>query len=76
MNLQILLEKPKDKVLALIFVPTFILSIIFSAVIFPYYLNQFPNGAGLFEIKSAWTKQNIDKILTYGGKMAHKIISN
>ena len=62
MKLQILLEKPKDKVLALVFVPTFILTLIFAAVIFPYYLNQFPKGAGLFEIKNAWTKQNIEKI--------------
>ncbi len=62
MKLQILLEKPKDKVLALIFVPTFILTLIFAAVIFPYYLNQFPKGASLFEIKNAWTKQNIEKI--------------
>jgi hypothetical protein len=62
MKLQILLEKPKDKVLALIFGPTFILAVIFSAVIFPYYLNQFPKGAGLFEIKAAWSKQNIEKI--------------
>lgn len=64
MKLQILLEKPKDKVLALIFVPTFILSIIFLAVIFPHFLNQFPKGAGLFEIKNAWNRQNIEKIFT------------
>lgn len=62
MKLQILLEKPKDKVLALIFVPTFILSIMFLVVIFPYFLNQFPKGAGLFEIKNAWNRQNIEKI--------------
>ena len=62
MKLQNLLEKPKDKVLALIFVPTFILTLIFAVVIFPYYLNQFPKGAGLFEIKNAWTRQNMEKI--------------
>ena len=62
MKFQILLEKPKDKVLALIFIPTFILTLIFAVVIFPYYLNQFPKGAGLFEIKNAWTKKNIEKI--------------
>ena len=62
MKLQILLEKPKDKVLALIFIPTFVLSVIFLVVVFPYFLNQFPKGAGLFEIKNAWSKQNIEKI--------------
>jgi len=62
MELQILLEKPKDKALALLFVSTFILSIIFLVVIFPLFLNQFPKGAGLFEIKNAWNRQNIEKI--------------
>ena len=72
MNLQILLEKPKDKVLALIFVPTFILTIIFVVVIFPYYLNQFPKGAGLFDIKNAWTRQNIEKIFNIWRKDGSK----
>jgi hypothetical protein len=63
MNFEILLKKPKDKLLLLIFFTAFILTIVFTAVIFPLLLAQFPAGAGLMEMKAAWNKNNMNKII-------------
>jgi hypothetical protein len=63
MKFKILLEKPKDKILLWIFLLSFILTIIFVAFIFPPLLAQFPPGAGLMEMKAAWNKKNMDKVI-------------
>lgn len=63
MKFEILLEKPKDKFLKLTFLLSFILTILFVALIFPPLLAQFPPGAGLMEMKAAWNKKNMDKIV-------------
>lgn len=64
MKLQILLEKPTDKILLIIFLLTFILTWVFVAFIFAPLLAQFPPGAGLMEMKAAWNKKNMDKIIS------------
>ncbi len=63
MKFEILLEKPKNKILLLTFLLSFILTILFVAFIFPPLLAQFPPGAGLMEMKAAWNKKNMDKII-------------
>ena len=63
MKSSILLEKPKDKFLLWIFLLSFISTIIFVAFIFPPLLAQFPPRAGLMEMKAAWNKKNMDKII-------------
>ena len=63
MKLQILLEKPTDKILLIIFLLTFILTFVFLAFIFAPLLAQFPPGAGLMDMKDAWNKKNMDKII-------------
>ncbi|MFX1338608.1 MAG: hypothetical protein ACFFDK_08355 [Promethearchaeota archaeon] len=64
MKLQILLEKPTDKILLFTFLVTFILTWVFVFLIFATLLAQFPPGAGLMEMKAAWNKKNMDKIIT------------
>ena len=63
MKLQILLEKPTDKILLITFLLTFILTFVFVAFIFAPLLAQFPTGAGLMDMKAAWNKKNMDKII-------------
>ena len=63
MKLQILLEKPTDKILLITFILTFILTFVFVALIFAPLLAQFPTGAGLMDMKAAWNKKNMDKII-------------
>jgi hypothetical protein len=63
MNFQILLRKPHDKVLLGIFLISFILTFVFVVLIFPPLLAQFPVGAGLMEMKAAWNKENMDKVI-------------
>ena len=62
MNFKVLLKKPKDRILLILFISTFILTFVFLAI-FQIYLSQFPAGAGLFDIKNAWNKKNMDKII-------------
>ena len=62
MKLEILLEKPSNKVLEIIFISSVVLFFIFLAIFAPL-LAQFPAGAGLYDMKDAWTKENMDKII-------------
>lgn len=64
MNFNVLLEKPRNKVLLLIFLVFFALTIISIGLLFPVFLGQFPVGAGLMDIKNAWTKANMDTIIS------------
>ncbi len=63
MNLKILLTKPKDKIILIFFIGSLIFVLIFL-VIFQILLVQFPAGAGLFDMKNAWNKANMDKIIS------------
>lgn len=63
MKFQILLEKPSDKLMLITFILTFIMTWVFVFVIFAPLLAQFPPGAGLMDMKAAWTKKNMDKII-------------
>jgi len=63
MNLQSLLEKPRDKSLLISFFLTFIMTFVFLLFIFAPLLAQFPPGAGLMEMKAAWNKKNMDRII-------------
>ncbi|TFF96100.1 MAG: hypothetical protein EU544_01415 [Promethearchaeota archaeon] len=62
MKAKILLEKPSNKLLGIIFITTLILMFVFLALFAPI-LGQFPPGAGLYDMKGAWTKENMDKII-------------
>ena len=62
MNIQILLEKPKDKIVLALFIATFI-GVIICLAIFAPFLAQFPKGGGLYDIKGAWNKINLDKVI-------------
>ncbi|MHA1149951.1 MAG: hypothetical protein ACTSR8_17070 [Promethearchaeota archaeon] len=57
-----LLEKPNNKILAIVFITTFILIFVFLQI-FASILAQFPANAGLYDMKAAWTKENMDKIV-------------
>ena len=64
MKLEILLEKPDKKILIILFLSTFTLSLIFVLIIFPLLLSSFaPTGYSLNEFKFAWTKERMDKII-------------
>ena len=63
MKFKILLEKPRTKVLFILFVVTLALTFIFLSIIFPLMLAQFPEGSGLYDIKNAWNKENMDKVI-------------
>jgi len=62
MKAKILLEKPSNRLLGIIFITTLILIFVFLALFAPI-LDQFPPGAGLYDMKGAWTKENMDKII-------------
>lgn len=62
MELKILLEKPNNKILTIVFLCSFILIFVCLAVFAPL-LAEFPTGAGLYDMKGAWTKENMDKIV-------------
>jgi hypothetical protein len=63
LKLDILLEKPKDKVLWIIFAINLILFLIFFLLLFPLLSTVFPPGYDLFAVKNAWTKAKMDEIL-------------
>ena len=63
MKLHNLLEKPSDKILLFTFIFSFIMTWVFVTIIFAPLLAQFPPGAGLMEMKAAWNKKNMDKII-------------
>ncbi len=62
MRLAILLEKPSNKILGIIFLTSLILFFVLIAIFLPL-LAEFPQGAGLYEMKRAWTKENMDKVV-------------
>ena len=62
MKYKILLQKPRDRFLLLVFLSSFLLAIIFI-FLFQIILTQFPAGAGLMEMKNSWNKSNMDKII-------------
>ncbi len=63
LKFDILLEKPKNKILWILFVLNFILFIIFMGVIFPSYFAQFPPGYGFLEMKNLWTKSKMEEMI-------------
>jgi hypothetical protein len=46
-----------------IFVITLLLTLVLVVFVFPAYTSQFPEGAGLIDIKNAWNKQNMDRVV-------------
>ncbi len=63
MKFKILLKKPNNRILLIIFITSFALTFIFLSVIFPPILAQFPEGSGLYAIKNAWNKENMDIVI-------------
>ena len=63
MKLDILLEKPKDKVLWILFSVTLILFLVLFLGVFPLLSTAFPPGYDLMAVKNAWTKAKMDEIL-------------
>lgn len=62
MKLEVLLEKPNNKILNFIFLTSLILFFTFVAIFLPI-LAIFPQGAGLYDMKRAWTKENMEKVV-------------
>ncbi len=62
MKLETLLEKPNNRNLGIIFLSNVILFFVFIAIFLPL-LAEFPQGAGLYDMKRAWTKENMDKVV-------------
>ena len=69
MKLDVLLEKPSNKILLSLFIATFILLFVFINILFAPIWMHFPAGYGFNEFKFAWTKAKMDEIL--GVWMAH-----
>lgn len=74
MNFKVLLEKPKDKTLLLTFLLSLILTFVFAFIML-VLLAQFPEGAGLWDMKDAWNKENMDRIINKwkGGSFSYYI---
>ena len=64
MKLDILLEKPKDKILWIIFAVNFVLFLVLFLGVSPLLSTAFPPGYDLMAVKNAWTKAKMDLILT------------
>lgn len=63
MKLDILLEKPKDKLLKILFVSTFVVFLVLYLIVFPMFNTVYPSGTSLLDVKNAWTKVEMQKIL-------------
>ena len=63
LKLDILLEKPKDKILWILFAVTFVLFLVLFLGVFPLLSTVFPPGCDLMAVKNAWTKAKMDLIL-------------
>lgn len=63
MKLDILLEKPKDKILWILFSVNLVLFLVLFLGVFPLLSTVFPPGYDLFAVKNAWTKVKMDEIL-------------
>ena len=63
MKLDILLEKPKEKTLKIVFISTLIAFFVLFLIAFPLFNNVFPIGTKLTDVKNAWTKANMDAII-------------
>ena len=63
MKLAILLEKPKDKILWIVFAVNFVLFLVLFLGVFPLLSTVFPPGYDLIAVKNAWTKAKMDLIL-------------
>ncbi len=63
MKLETFLQKPKAKVLWIVFLSTFVLYFVFQYLIFGPLLAKFPDGYGLMAVKNAWTKERMDEII-------------
>ena len=63
MKLDVLLEKPKDKPLKIIFISTLIAFFVLFLIIFPLFDAMYPIGTKLTDVKNAWTKANMDTII-------------
>jgi len=63
MKLDVLLEKPRTKILFVLFVVSFALFFIFTSFIFQPFFALFPPGNGFNEMKFAWTKERMDAII-------------
>lgn len=61
MKLDSLLEKPKTLIIGILFIATFILYFVFMSI-FGLMMVQFPTGAGLMDMKNAWTVENMEAI--------------
>ena len=63
MKLDILLEKPKDKLLKILFVSTLAIFLVLYIIVFPLFNTVYPAGTTLLDVKNAWTKANMDIII-------------
>ncbi len=63
MKLEVLLQKPRAKVLWIVFLSTFVLYLVFQFLIFGSLLANFPAGYGIMDMKNAWTKERMDAII-------------
>jgi hypothetical protein len=64
MKFDFLLERPSSPTLKIIFWVFLALTLSFSLFIFGPIMAQFPPKAGLMDIKNAWSKENIDTIIS------------
>ena len=69
MKLDVLLEKPSNKILLCFFIAALILFFVFINILFATIWTHYPTGYGFNEFKFAWTKVKMDEIL--GVWMAH-----
>jgi hypothetical protein len=63
MVFNLLLMKPPTKILWILFVVGLFFTVLFSTVIFASLMAQLPLGAGLMDIKNAWTKEKMSVIV-------------
>jgi len=63
LKLDTLLEKPKDKILWILFAVTLVLFLVLFLGVFPLLSTVFPPGYDLMAVKNAWTKAKMDLIL-------------
>ena len=64
MKFEILLDRPSSATLKVLFWVFLALTLSFSLFIFGPIMAQFPPKAGLMDIKNAWSKENMDAIIS------------